>query len=1068
MPTQQQTIPKGFSIYRELSHVSADQKLYAYHHLIAVAWKELELESILCINGLPTVYIHRSSTPISPQRAAELHKQFWNQGVATLLLLIDPTTFHVYSAQAFPVNPEKAGAIKDQAARVESHFDLAGLALWMDRLTIQLETGAYYQAHAKKFNREQTVDQYLLRNLSDTRDALAKGKNALTIPQAHEFLGRILFTCYLIDRGIIDLSDYFDFEGKRLLDWFKSCPPAKVLDGLYKKLFPDLKKRLNGSMFDGDLPLEQGRIKPKHTELLTDFLSGSSIAERQQTLGFWAYEFQMIPTETISGIYEDFLKAEDPTEKQKNGAFYTPRLLAEMTLDVLLENETGSLLEKRFLDPSCGSGIFLVLLFNRLAAEWVSQNPKQATDAQTKADALRAIFRNNLRGIDLNPTACHIACFSLYLAYLDQFDPRSIRVHCETIGKFLPNLIASKKSSQPKGPREHIPVITEADFLEHETPSAEAFDYIIGNPPWAERGGKSLEQRFMLAAAAHLKKHAHAGFLLPSKVLLNKTNAFQANWLKQVSVEKVVLLADYRMILFAEAKCPCLIARFQNEPTDASLQTHKWIEYITPKAYGLEIRNGSIPVSPEDQKWIPVEKLLRAVEQGTAPDFWKSHFWGTPRDQKLLSAYSEFPHLDDYVDQLSKKNGKRFKPYAVGQGFKPWSAESKKESDRRLKPIEPWHLDDAYAATLDLKNSPFVPKEHLTTLGKRLQTKKQSTTELYSRPDDMLFEPPLILFNQGFSKFAYFDYPVRFQDSLQSIAGKPEDADALLFLTAYLKSKLAYYFIFHTSANIGTERTKAQLEEVLNIPFFLPDAEMAPQGAQAILKRGAAAMRRLKAKLEKEWTGLVPEPSAEFALEADNRKERIKQWEAFAQKETDRVMERTINPLIYNYFGLIDQEVCLVEDTYDVLRNSITPGNLDNARGIRQSLSESAIQAYADQLTTTLNAWTSPETSVHINAICRINQDLGLACVELIQSDTLEPVRVDTLTEKEALAYLRLEAVTTEDRGSLRYLRSIRHFEKDRIRIYKPARLGFWMRSNAINDAAALHAEIIESGDAAK
>ena len=63
MPTQQQNIPQGFSIYSKLEHVFTDKKLYAYHHLIALAWQELELESVLCINGLPTVYTHHSKKP---------------------------------------------------------------------------------------------------------------------------------------------------------------------------------------------------------------------------------------------------------------------------------------------------------------------------------------------------------------------------------------------------------------------------------------------------------------------------------------------------------------------------------------------------------------------------------------------------------------------------------------------------------------------------------------------------------------------------------------------------------------------------------------------------------------------------------------------------------------------------------------------------------------------------------------------------------------------------------------------------------------------------------------------
>ena len=376
MSAQQQIVPKGFLIYLKLKDILADKRLYAYHHLIAVAWQELKLDSVLCINGLPTVYIHRSDQPISPQKAAELHKLFWNQGIATLLLVIDPSIFHVYSSQAFPADSEKTNAFEDHPARVESHFNLAGLNLWLEKLYVQLETGAYYRDHADRFRREQTVDQYLLEYLSATRDALTKGRHALTISQAHEFLGRILFTCYLIDRCIIDLTDYFDVKGKRLLDWLQNKSPTEILEGLYQKLFPDLRKRLNGSMFDGDLGAEQKRIKAEHIKLLTHFLAGDPIATQQQTLGFWAYEFQMIPTETISGIYEDFLKAEDEKKKHKTGAYYTPRLLAEMTLDVLLEKETGNLLEKRFLDPSCGSGIFLVLLGKVIGFSKQSRCPK--------------------------------------------------------------------------------------------------------------------------------------------------------------------------------------------------------------------------------------------------------------------------------------------------------------------------------------------------------------------------------------------------------------------------------------------------------------------------------------------------------------------------------------------------------------------------------------------------------------------------------------------------------------------------------------------------------------------
>ena len=682
-------------------------------------------------------------------------------------------------------------------------------------------------------------------------------------------------------------------------------------------------------------------------------------------------------------------------------------------------------------------------------------------DFPSKAAALRTIFRKNLRGIDINPTACHIACFSLYLAYLDQFDPRSIRQHCKTVGKFLPNLIVSNKSTQPKGRREHIPVITEADFLTHETPENGAYDYIISNPPWSRGNSESLGRRFMEVAPRHLKNAAHGGFLLPSRILLNNTaNAFQAKWLKHISIEKVVILADFSNVLFDQAKCPCLIIRFGKSPMG---DDDDWIEYVTPKAYGIEMRNGCLTVSPGDQKWLSKKQLNQAIEQKKATIFWKSHFWGTPRDQKFLSAYEGFPRLNDYAG-TPKEVKKGEKRWSTGRGFEPFYAYQKgKPGETPQK--NTWDLNDLFIYPKSLEQFLFVPKvRNKKTFGERLEELGALKNELRRKPNDSLFEPPLILFNNGYTHFAFIDYPVRFQHTLHVIAGKSADTDALLFLTAYLKSKLGYYFIFHTSANIGTERTKAQLQEVLKIPFFLPDSEVASEVSGNTLKRCADIMRRLKAKLERQWSAMFPEPSSEFKLEADSWKGRVSQWEAFANKETEQVMERTINPLIYEYFGLIDQEIALVEDTYNILRNSITPDNLGNSKGIRQSLSEIALREYADQLTKTLSGWMSPDSKVRINAICRINETLGLACVELIQSKTLKPISVEEFTEKEALSYLQLEEASTEERGSLRYLRSIRHFDNGRIRIYKPARLGFWMRSTAINDAAALHAEIVGYG----
>ncbi len=120
-------------------------------------------------------------------------------------------------------------------------------------------------------------------------------------------------------------------------------------------LFKQLGEDFNGDLFNVDLDQESQQIATKHLDILDRFLHGVDVETGQGS--FWPYDFSIIPIETISAIYEHFLKEEDPQGKRKSGAFYTPRFLAEVILDIAME-DVGSLLDKRFLDPACGSGHF--------------------------------------------------------------------------------------------------------------------------------------------------------------------------------------------------------------------------------------------------------------------------------------------------------------------------------------------------------------------------------------------------------------------------------------------------------------------------------------------------------------------------------------------------------------------------------------------------------------------------------------------------------------------------------------------------------------------------------------
>jgi len=1064
--------PQGFRYYQSKREVVRDGTLLPYQHLLLRAWKEMDLTGVLTLNGIPTVYVRDESRPPDPTQVATVHRQFWNQGVATVLLLRDPEKVCVLSSMTKPVNPSAAnkGDIDD---RLVETINLAAQASWAKHFYIRLATGQYYSGdNEAKFDPQQAVDAYLIDNLAAVRDELTKGIASLEPSVAHAFLGRLLFTCYLCDRGIIDLRNYFPNRSwTRLHDLLAEHEDDDPRPDLYGTLFPALKREFNGSMFDEDLEGERNLIQVSHLRAVRRFLNGDEVRKGQRSLGFWAYDFKFIPVETISAIYEDFLDKEDGPQKRKSGAYHTPRFLAEMTLDLALEG-IRPLQGKRFLDPAVGSGIFLVLLFNRLAAEWrAALRGKPSPEEQAKD--LRGLLAS-LRGVDKNLTACRIACFSLYLAFLDQFlnqfDPPDVRAYMKATGEKLPSLLlfADAKKKAP-----NLPVVWEKDFFELAPEWTAQFDIVVGNPPWTGRGSKQIAQKFMSTTPDVLKDSGRACLLLPSKVFLNQTDEFQSQWLRRVTLDKVVQLADYSFILFKEALCPCNIARFTKRSPDLAMHE---IEYVTPKVSRVDLRDGVIPVAPQDRKWIPLRLLLGAAEQKATAVVWKSHLWGTRRDLKFLDFLFTLPRLGERVDLVSRTRGKRHKPWAAGQGCKPWKKSSKAKPDRALKSLGTWSPEDPFVSDSLMKGVMSLPLRVCPTLAKHLEAEGYLTDKLYSKPDESLFTPPLVLFNQGFTEFAFFDFTVRFQHALQSISGpesgSDKDTDELLFLTAYMRSKLARYFIFQTSANIATERDKAHLFEVLRLPFFLPDPKTPRSDTAAILTEVANRIRQLKASMEESAADLVKKlgkPRLGPLFGDDDKSDAEAQSEWFKSQRTKTAsLQKELNQLVYKYFGLNEQEIALVEEACDVFDASDTPPSLEAAKGIRtlQPLDAADLESYAEMLIGTLNGWVSG--TLRVSASGGIDGDLGLGLVELNQTKSAKSFRPRTISTDLARALQRLQETSTEQSGSLAYLRGAWLFDGTRICIVKPALKGQWTRTAALNDAADLYTHIAEARRSSK
>ncbi|MCD6298877.1 MAG: N-6 DNA methylase, partial [Deltaproteobacteria bacterium] len=441
-------------------------------HTLRRAFEQLGIQGVLCQERNPVIYF-RQVRKINPGDIINLHRSFWNQGIAPILVIIAQDEVHVYSGLIPPedtlTETGQAPGFVETLNRVQDQ---------LRSFLLSVESGEYFHVHRPSFDPRKRVDRDLLRDLRGTRQELGRVQTARLEPHTLDaLLCRLVFTCYLFDRGIIDrnyLKTLRIHGAEHLKDILAKQPRTGAKADLYT-LFGQLGKDFNGDLFTADLEAESLQIRVEHLRILDRFFHGTDVQSGQQS--FWPYDFSFIPIETISAIYEYFLKAAGEEQKKVAGAFYTPRFLAEFVLDVALEGET-SLLDKRFLDPACGSGIFLVGLFNRIAEEWKPKNPGARYDRRAKG--LMDILRTNLFGVDSSRSACQITAFSLYLAFLDQLTPPDIQ---KLLGKWdrLPSLVSvpGETSTNPL-----IGTICCSDFFTEAATLPLKAHVIVGNPPW--------------------------------------------------------------------------------------------------------------------------------------------------------------------------------------------------------------------------------------------------------------------------------------------------------------------------------------------------------------------------------------------------------------------------------------------------------------------------------------------------------------------------------------------------------------------------------------------------------
>ena len=981
----------------------------------------LGASAVFCVQHVPTVVI-LSVNDYDQAEVESLHAALWNQGLASLLVVIAEETVRVFTLARVP----SSGGEDFQTECLVQALNTTTDALALQNLVYSAESGRFWEDNPGYFRPEERVERVLLDNLSESHEML-KG-SGLAPDEAQALMIQAMFVAYLEDRGIIG-AEYFKNASNSRANTFETLLRTEDIQAL-ERLFDSLRNDFNGDLFVATCSLETNTrcngLAGTHLQTLARFRSGTE--EMQGQTGqyrLWRYNFKYIPVELISAVHDRFLRERGSDDRRAQGAYYTPMFLADTVVSQIwdgLPQETKQ--SGCFLDPACGSGIFLVRLFQRLC----EHRRAAGSGCGVSWDDLLEIL-SKLQGRDLDAGAVRVAVFSLYVALLEEADPPAIR-ELVSHGRLLPAL---------RGRSLH-----HGDFFEVE-PSAILVDVVVGNPPWASRRdernstdeqnsaiewcrneglpapGREQAWPFVWKAIRHLRKNGIVAFLLPAMGFLHNQSrpavAARKRLFRDTRVCTVINFADMRFQLFDKAaRSAALILMGRRLPENTPYR----FEYLAPKA-DLNLKSRQM-LTISDADRCRLDSRTVAAD----PTTFKKRLWLTEPEAKLFNYLSGVPRLRDQVVEfrsLSKKRESMENRWIIGNGFKPVKDQTRQRGPYQRK------------QSSIIAETPYLPARNFRIIAQACgDLLPWRDAAVHREGFDLGFKGPRILVPSGIGirhggfrlRASYVKEPLTFQDALRAIVVPPQDERRGMLLTGLLNSRLMLWFAFHGTSSFGAERPYVHQSELLRLPFpapkDLPDRERSNSAADALV----AIIER---QIQLAGQPIGPEPS-----------------------ESDVLKE--IDDLAYEYFCLSDEERILVEDTVEHKIPAIHPRK-DHCPKIWRTSTLADRRGYAETLVKTLAGSFDHDCAIQTRLVAR-NEDLAVLRLSLTAATNRFEYTEENLAPVEAELTRLARHVHQSLPGNFRSMPDFRVFIGHDLFLVKLAEKRFWLRSAALADANSI------------
>ena len=196
-----------------------------------------------------------------------------------------------------------------------------------------------------------------------------------------------------------------------------------------------------------------------------------------------AFSFERVDRDLLGQMYQTLRPR---AERKRLGEYYTDEPIVDFVLRRVGLLDDPDLLQKRILDPACGSFTFGIRALSHLL--------DRAEDQALSSANVLELGRRVVHGWDINPFAAflsHLSTLLLFLRHYLEAQKRSRKFELEGFSICHVNSLAVAAQTEAEG-GEQSPERKAATVL------ADGFDYVVGNPPFVRNERVPEEDREFL------------------------------------------------------------------------------------------------------------------------------------------------------------------------------------------------------------------------------------------------------------------------------------------------------------------------------------------------------------------------------------------------------------------------------------------------------------------------------------------------------------------------------------------------------------------------------------------